>query len=205
MSRDAIRSLQTGLSGLGHNPGPIDGIRGRRTEAALEDIAIEWGIIKAPPKLMIDPPSVDAPVSGVRGAFNVPSQRLLGFAHLDLQKIMTEARTEIVFDIIESVRSRERQAELVKRGASKTMNSRHLAHPADGLSRAVDVWPIDPETQKRVTHKDPKELDRLLWLHLRKIADVVKRKSRELGVPIEWGGDWGWDAPHFQLPRSSHP
>lgn len=204
MTREAIRSLQTGLSGLGHNPGPIDGLRGRLTEGAVEDLAVSWGIIKAPPKLMIEPPSVEAPISGVRGVFNVPSQRLLGFTHPDLQKLMTAAREEKIFDIIESVRSIERQREMVKKGLSKTMNSRHLAS-ADGKSRAVDIWPIDPETQKRVTSKDPKELDRLLWKYLREIADVVKRKSRELNIPVEWGGDWGWDAPHFQLPRSVYP
>nr|WP_162623844.1 N-acetylmuramoyl-L-alanine amidase [Paracoccus saliphilus] len=36
MTRDAIRSIQTGLNTLGHEPGPIDGLYGSRTERAAE-------------------------------------------------------------------------------------------------------------------------------------------------------------------------
>lgn len=36
MTRDAIRSIQTGLTDLGHNPGPVDGLYGGKTRAAAE-------------------------------------------------------------------------------------------------------------------------------------------------------------------------
>lgn len=36
MTRDAIRSIQTGLNTLGHEPGPIDGLIGRNTRGAAE-------------------------------------------------------------------------------------------------------------------------------------------------------------------------
>lgn len=39
MSSQHIRSIQTGLSGMGYSPGPIDGIDGPRTRAA----AVRWG------------------------------------------------------------------------------------------------------------------------------------------------------------------
>ena len=48
---DAIRSLQRGLAGLGHDPGPIDGLDGPRTRAA----ALAYGAGKVP---------ASAPVSG---------------------------------------------------------------------------------------------------------------------------------------------
>ncbi|WP_235869856.1 M15 family metallopeptidase [Veronia nyctiphanis] len=43
-------------------------------------------------------------------------------------------------------------------------------------------------------------------LHYR-IADAVKAASIELGIPIEWGGDWKSfpDGPHFQLPWAEYP
>ncbi|MGE8636345.1 MAG: M15 family metallopeptidase, partial [Achromobacter piechaudii] len=35
------------------------------------------------------------------------------------------------------------------------------------------------------------------------LAGVVKACAVELGVPVEWGGDWKSfkDEPHFQIPR----
>jgi uncharacterized protein (TIGR02594 family) len=37
-----IKALQLALQSIGHDPGPIDGIRGRKTEAALFALADEW-------------------------------------------------------------------------------------------------------------------------------------------------------------------
>jgi len=39
------------------------------------------------------------------------------------------------------------------------------------------------------------------------IATSMKMAARELGVPIEWGGDWVSlrDGPHYQLPWESYP
>jgi peptidoglycan LD-endopeptidase CwlK len=38
-------------------------------------------------------------------------------------------------------------------------------------------------------------------------ADVMKRAAKELGLSIEWGGDWKSfkDGPHFQLPFGKYP
>lgn len=36
------RTLQARLAALGHNPGPIDGLVGRRTEAALDEVLAEF-------------------------------------------------------------------------------------------------------------------------------------------------------------------
>jgi peptidoglycan L-alanyl-D-glutamate endopeptidase CwlK len=98
------------------------------------------------------------------------------------------------FDVIEGVRTLARQRELVARGASKTMNSRHLT------GHAADLWPIDPKTGKRAANED-----KLLWALLTEIAGHVKVAAKDLGTMIEWGGDWGWDAPHFQLNRKQFP
>lgn len=62
--------------------------------------------------------------------------RLQG-VHPSLVRVVKRAIriTPVDFTVLEGVRSRERQAELVRIGASKTMNSRHLT------GHAVDLAP----------------------------------------------------------------
>lgn len=92
--------------------------------------------------------------------------------------------TEVDFAVLEGLRTRSRQLELVRAGASRTMNSRHLTGHAVDLGAYVNGkvrwdWPL-----------------------YYKIAGAMKRAARELEVPLEWGGDWKSfkDGPHFQLP-----
>lgn len=118
----------------------------------------------------------------------------------------TAKRSAQPFDVIEGLRTKERQAELVKNGASKTSNSLHL----DG--RAVDLWPIDPATGKLLPSDAQfakgstaaRKASDALWAGLRAIAATAKLVAKEQGVLLEWGGDWGWDAPHFQLNRTAY-
>lgn len=114
--------------------------------------------------------------------------------HPDLVRVVRRAIqiTEVDFTVIEGLRTVERQRQLVAKGASKTMNSRHIRK--NGYAHAVDLaayvegirwdWPLYP-----------------------KIAAAMKAAAKELGVPIEWGGDWKSfrDGPHFQLPWKSYP
>lgn len=94
----------------------------------------------------------------------------------------------IDFAVLEGVRSIERQQALVKSGASQTMRGRHLSGHAVDLGAIVDGqvrwdWPLYD-----------------------KIAVAVKEAARQLGVPIEWGGDWKMrDGPHFQLTWREYP
>lgn len=117
-------------------------------------------------------------------------QRLDGL-HPDLVKVVKRAIeiTAVDFTVLEGIRPHARQVELVKSGASTTMNSRHLTgHAVDlGAYVAGEVrwdWPL-----------------------YHRIAAAVKQAAAELKVPIEWGGDWRSfkDGPHFQLPFASYP
>ncbi len=118
--------------------------------------------------------------------------RLVG-VHPDLAEIVQLAiqRTTVDFTVVEGVRTLERQREYVARGASQTMASYHLPQ-ADGLSHAVDLAPL---------------IDGVIpwsnWQAFAGLAQVVKACAAELGVPVEWGGDWKTlkDGPHFQIPR----
>lgn len=115
-------------------------------------------------------------------------QNLSG-VHPDLVAVVKRAIeiTEQDFSVIEGVRNIERQRQLVAKGASKTLNSRHIT------GHAVDIapWPIDWEDLKRF------EI----------MADAMKQAADELGVDVEWGGDWRsfYDGPHFQLSRKAYP
>lgn len=116
--------------------------------------------------------------------------RLVG-VHSDLTKVLERAieLTPVDFTVIEGIRSSARQRQLVAQGASKTMRSRHIT------GHAVDIAPIiDGEV-------------RWDWPLFHKIAPAVKQAAKEVGVPIEWGGDWFRfkDGPHWQLPWGKYP
>lgn len=111
--------------------------------------------------------------------------------HPDLVKVVMLAieLSEVDFGVTEGLRTIERQRELFAKGASKTMNSRHLT------GHAVDlVAYIGSEV-------------RWDWPLYHKIADAMKRAANALNVPIVWGGDWKSfkDGPHFELDRRTYP
>lgn len=123
--------------------------------------------------------------------FGKRSKDNLRGVHPDLVKVMEKAIavTDVDFVIIEGLRSRARQMALVKAGASKTMNSRHLT------GHAVDLAPC-------VGGKI-----RFDWPLYHKLAPVIKLAAVQLGIPIVWGGDWSSfkDGPHFELDRKQYP
>lgn len=116
--------------------------------------------------------------------------RLVG-VHSDLVLVVGRAiqLTELDFTVLEGRRSLARQKKLVARGASKTMNSRHLT------GHAVDLGAL--EGGEVSWH----------WPYYDKIHAAMKQASRELGIPIQWGGHFRSfpDGPHFQLPRREYP
>lgn len=94
------------------------------------------------------------------------------------------------FSVIEGLRTVERQKELVAAGASKTMKSRHIT------GHAVDLAPcVNGEI-------------RWDWPLYKQLAPIIKQAAKDVGVTIEWGGDWlgGFkDGPHFQLSWKAYP
>lgn len=120
----------------------------------------------------------------------------LNDAHSDLRAVIKRAAaiSDIDFTVLEVLRSIERQRQLVAKGASKTMNSRHLPGP-DGKSRAADIAPLDDGEVSWA------------WPLYHRLAPIIKQAARDVGVPIEWGGDWRTfkDGPHWQLPHRQYP
>ena len=80
--------------------------------------------------------------------------------------------TKVDFGVIEGLRTEERQKELVEKGASQTMKSKHLTGDAVDLMAYLDgkaCWEIPVY--------EP-------------IADAMKTAAIECGTEIRWGGAW---------------
>ena len=124
-------------------------------------------------------------------ALSTRSRAKLFGVHPDLVAVVERAITHSPFEfmVLEGLRTRERQAELVRIGASRTLNSRHLS------SHAVDIAPV---IDGKVSWAWP-----LYW----KLNDAMQRAATELGTPIVWGGRWQTfpDGPHFELPWDRYP
>ena len=119
------------------------------------------------------------------------SRSRLEGVHPDLVAVVELAiiMTPIDFTVIEGRRTPERQRELYRAGATKTLNSRHLT------GHAVDLAPL------------VKGQVRWDWPLFHQLAPAVKDAAQELGVRIDWGGDWHRfpDGPHFELSRQAYP
>ncbi|WIV87106.1 M15 family metallopeptidase [Proteus appendicitidis] len=120
------------------------------------------------------------------------SEENLRGVHPDLVKVVHRALeiTDIDFMVIEGKRNEARQRQLVASGKSQTMNSRHLT------GHAVDCAPL---VNNQIPWND--------WSYFKKVADAMMLAAKELGVDIEWGGNWKTfkDGPHFQLTHKAYP
>lgn len=118
--------------------------------------------------------------------------------HPDLVKVAHRAAelSPIDFIVTEGLRTKARQTELMSRGLTRTMNSRHLTGHAIDVAAVVKgkiVWVIAPYTD---------------------IAKAFRQAGTELSVQLRWGGDFNGnglpddkfvDAVHFELARSQYP
>jgi len=103
--------------------------------------------------------------------------------HPDLVRVVKRALelSEVDFTVIEGLRTKERQAELLQQGFTRTMNSRHI------IGQAVDIVPLPVDWNNKA--------------RFGLVAAAMKKAADELGVKITWGGDWKSfvDLPHYQI------
>ena len=74
------------------------------------------------------------------------------------------------------------------------MNSRHLT------GHAVDLVPLlDLDRDGKIETEEMFNIPlmRRLNKHIALAFELEK-------VPFEWGGDWGWDFPHYELHRDHY-
>lgn len=127
--------------------------------------------------------------------------------HPDLVRVVKKAAdmSDLDFTVLEGLRSVDRQKQLMKQSATRTMNSRHIT------GHAVDLGAMVGGSV------------RWDWALYLKLAEVVRIAASRENVPIRWGGTWKLlsdiqgpitarilsrsfpDGPHFELPRSVYP
>lgn len=129
--------------------------------------------------------------------FSQASLEKLKGVHPDLIKVVTLAlaKSEVDFKVIEGLRTQERQNQLYVQRKTKTLKSRHLT------GHAIDIVPL-PLDWNNITA-------------FGKVAKAMFEASRELKIPIRWGGDWNrngsskdepfYDGPHFELLKAVYP
>lgn len=179
-----IRQIQADLKEEGFYTGEIDGIAGELTVKAVAD-ALEHGktteVVQRAVKEMnkSDPAIKEKQVQATKlkhdfFLFAGVSVRRLEEIDQKLANVTRLARkySKQEFEVLEGLRTRKRQEELVRKGASQTMNSKHL------IGHAVDLVPI-------VNGKISWD-----WKYYYPIADVMRQAAQELDVKIRWGGAW---------------
>ena len=137
--------------------------------------------------------------------FSQKSEDRLQTLHPDMRRVVRRALSFQVMDftVLETLRDEARQEIMVKNGASKTMDSRHLANE-DGLAEAADLLPY-PYNVNGVDVWQDKQRFAVL-------AGLMYAAAALENVPIRWGGDWDFDGnnadsafhdmPHFELKRA---
>ena len=119
------------------------------------------------------------------------SRKRLEGVHSDLVAVVELAiiMTPVDFTVIEGLRTPERQRQLYKAGATKTLNSRHLT------GHAVDLAPL---VSGQV---------RWDWPLFHKLADAMLDTAEAMKIHLVWGGTWTRfpDGPHFELSRQEYP
>lgn len=150
--------------------------------------------------------------------FGPESLKELKNVHQDLVAVVKKSLIYSVqdFSVHDGIRSLEEQKQLLAKGATKTLDSRHIT------GHAVDLVPY-------INGKLRWE-----WPPIFLIAEAVRMAAKELNVPLRWGGAWDvdfthsdvapedlmaeysarikrqgkrpfLDGPHFELKRSQYP
>ena len=124
--------------------------------------------------------------------------------HPDLILVLNRAlhTSPHMFVVTEGLRTLERQKELKRIGATKTLKSRHLKQ-ADGYGHAFDFYAyVDTNSDGKIAFEEMSNVRLMLG-----IADAIKKAAADEKVSITYGGDWRKfkDYPHFELSRAVYP
>lgn len=181
-----ISQIQTKLKNAGLYAGEVDGIAGKMTVDAVAK-ALEKGICTSKEHddvavINHSDPTVDENINKTLEPLPTCSGFSLSANSLDKLKGVNPALVKVVqraiqlskqdFAVNEGLRTIERQRQLVKSGASQTMNSRHIG------GFAVDLVPI---VNGKVSWD---------WRYFYAIAEAMQQAAKELGVNVRWGGCW---------------
>ena len=105
--------------------------------------------------------------------FGNRSRRRLKGVDTKLVNVLNETIKLMDITVIEGVRSKDRQAELLEKGATKVKYSKHME------GKAVDVapYPIQWDDRERFHY----------------MGGIVRGVASQMGIKVRWGGDWDSD------------
>lgn len=189
MTKTQVKALQDALKKRSFYDGEVDGLWGGMSQAGFDaaiDAARQCRADKTENPTNKEPGTYDEGDSGFK--LSAASKSKLNGVNADLVKVVERAIeiTKRDFLVSEGLRNITRQKELYNQGATRTMNSRHLT------GHAIDIIPLDDDG-KITWEWEPFYYE---------VADAMKEAANQLGIKIEWGGDWKSfkDGPHYQLP-----
>lgn len=164
MKESTIKNLQATMKLHGFYDGEISGLWDDKAQAGFYRIveAASDKVIKPvieEPKYKLSITSLNR-LKGIKPSLNRVVERAIFLSDVD-------------FMVVEGLRTRAKQAEYVKKGASQTMNSKHLT------GDAVDIVPY-------VNGK----ADWDNWDHIFTMTTAMQKAAIELGVNVRWGGAW---------------
>lgn len=177
-----ISEVQTKLKKLGYYTGVIDGIAGNLTMDAVRK-ALSNGDIEPKDVVVVGVLNKSDPAL-VEPQFKAVGSRGFKLSHASVDKVnkvnydlwrvvrLAVKYTTQDFEVIEGLRTKERQRQLVNSGASQTMKSKHI----DG--KAVDLTPL---INGNISWD---------WKYFYPIAEAMRKAAKELNVKIRWGGAW---------------
>lgn len=178
-----IRQIQANLKQAGLYQGDIDGIAGALTVKAVSE-AIARGLVtdkvqcavaehhRSSPEL-VETLVEDAKKTSGFALSTASINRLIGVNNSLIAVVKHALNVSSQdFCVLEGLRTKERQAALVRKGASKTMQSKHIT------GHAVDLAPV---INGEVSWD---------WKYFYPLASAMREAAKALDVQIRWGGAW---------------
>lgn len=124
------------------------------------------------------------------------------FRPLAFELIARCAERRVWLIVLDTLRTPAEQAQYLAAGTSKTLNSLHLPQTwcsvcghAGGLSHAMDAAPIADLNETNVVKAIQWDVKHPSWKIYGEIA---------VGLRLVWGGNWGWDMSHTQMPKTAY-
>lgn len=178
-----IKQIQANLKEAGFYQGLIDGVAGKLTVQAVA-LAVKQGMFSSAERKVVTEQNQSHPelVEKITPLVHKTSQFTLSSTSLKRLEGVDKRLVEVVklalekskqdFVVVEGLRTMERQRELVKKGASMTMNSKHLT------GHAVDLAPL---VKGKVSWN---------WNYFYAIAEAMRDAAEALDITVVWGGIW---------------
>ena len=179
--------------------------------AKIETIAQFIGMVKPTEGVSPKPSEIESPTKP-KFSFSNTSLTRLQTCHPDIQKVIHRAMeiTTMDFMVLEGERTKEQA--YINWGKGRTaaqLSAKGVPVKYSQPSLSKVTWLSDPLNSKHIKQKDgyAHAIDLcpypISWEDIpafQKLGKIIKQAAKDVGVKIEWGGDWSKpDYPHVQI------